>query len=87
MEGIIVNYRRSRKTQTTNQMIVLIKEVTTKEAAEKLVGKSVAYTCLGKTAKQITGKVSAAHGGKGAVRVHFETGMPGQAIGGVVSFN
>lgn len=80
MEGIIVNYRRGRKTQTTNQMIVLVPD-TDKAKAEKLVGKTVVYTCEGKTQKKISGKVSSIHGGKGAVRVIFETGMPGQAIG------
>ena len=86
MEGIIVNYRRGRKTQTTNQMIVIIPDVD-KEKASKLVGKSAVYTCEGKNKKQIKGIVSAVHGNKGAVRVHFETGMPGQAIGGKISIN
>lgn len=87
MEGIIVNYRRGRKTQTTNQMIVLVKDVESKESAEKLVGKSATYVCDGKAKKQIKGVVSSAHGSKGALKVHFEKGMPGQAIGGKVSFN
>ncbi len=86
MEGRIVNYRRGRKTQTTNQMIVEIPNVD-KEAALKLVGKTVVYTCEGKNKTQIKGKISAVHGNKGAVRVHFETGMPGQAIGDVVEIN
>ncbi len=83
MEGIIVNYRRGRKTQTTNQMIVLIPDVD-KKKAEGLIGKSVVYTCEGKDKKEIKGTVSAVHGNKGAVRVHFEKGMPGQAIGAKV---
>lgn len=86
MEGIIINYRRGRKTQTTNQMIVLIPGVD-KKKAETLVGKEVTYICTGKAKKEIKGKVSAAHGNKGAIRVHFETGMPGQAIGTKVRLN
>ena len=85
MEGIIVNYRRGRKTQTTNQMIVTIPKVESKEEAAKLVGKQVTFVCDGKNKKEIKGTVSAAHGNSGAVRVRFETGMPGQAIGGKVS--
>jgi len=84
MEGIVVNYRRGRRTQKMNQMVVLVAGVESKEKALELVGKTVVYTCTGKTAKIISGKVSAAHGSKGAVRVHFETGMPGQAIGAKV---
>lgn len=86
MEGIIVNYRRGRKTQTTNQMIVIIPG-TDKEKALKLVGKEAVYTCEGKAKKQIKGKISAAHGNNGAVRIHFETGMPGQAIGAKIIIN
>lgn len=87
MEGIVINYRRSRKTQTTNQMIVIVSGVDTKEKASGLVGKSVVYVCEGKAKKEIKGTVSAAHGAKGAVRVLFETGMPGQAIGAKVKVN
>jgi len=86
MEGIIVNYRRGRKTQTTNQMIVIVEKVDDKKKAEALVGKTVVYDCVGKAKKQIKGTVTAIHGGKGAVRVLFETGMPGQSIGTVVRF-
>ena len=80
MEGIIINYRRGRKTQTTNQMIISIPKVD-KKKAESLVGKEVVYTCEGKDKKTIKGKISSAHGNKGAVRAIFEKGMPGQAIG------
>ena len=80
MQGIIINYRRGRKTQTTNHMIVLIPEIDKGKAA-KLIGKEVVYTCEGKAKKEIKGRISAPHGNKGVVRVHFERGMPGQAIG------
>lgn len=86
MEGIIVNYRRGRKTQTTNQMIVLVPEHD-KKKAENLIGKSVTYNCEGKLNKIIKGEVRSVHGNKGAVRVLFETGMPGQAIGQKVVIN
>lgn len=84
MEGIIINYRRGRRTQTTNQMIVMVPDVD-KEQASKLVGKTAVYTCEGKAKKEIKGTVSSIHGNKGAVRVLFEKGMPGQAIGGKIS--
>lgn len=87
VEGLIINYRRGRKTQTTNQMIIVVPGVDSKEKAESLVGKSVVYTCEGKEGKKIKGKVQAVHGGKGAVRALFEKGMPGQAIGGKISIN
>ncbi len=80
VDAIIVNYRRGRKTQTTNQMIIIVPGYD-KKKAETLVGKEVVYTCEGKDKTQIKGKVTFVHGNKGAVRALFEKGMPGQAIG------
>jgi large subunit ribosomal protein L35Ae len=86
MEGIIVNYRRGRKVQTTNQMVVIFPKHD-KEKSLTLVGKTVTYTVEGKNNTKINGTISAVHGNKGAVRVLFERGMPGQAIGGMISLN
>ncbi len=60
-------------------MIVVVKGVDGKEKASELVGKAVSWKSP--AGKEIKGKVRSAHGNKGAVRVLFETGMPGQAIG------
>ena len=81
MEGIIVNFRRGRKTTYDNQMIVEPEGVKSREEAEKLVGNKVVWkNPQGKNKVEIKGEVRSAHGGKGAVRVLFEKGMPGQAI-------
>lgn len=84
MNGTIVNYKGGMHTQITNQMIIIVKDITTREEAAKLVGKKVVYN-TGK--KDITGEVRSAHGNSGALRVLFETGMPGQAIGKAVAIN
>ena len=78
MKAVISNFRRSRHVQKTNHMILHVDGVDNKEKAEKLVGKEAVWTSPAK--KEIKGKVAAAHGSKGAVRVIFETGMPGQSI-------
>ena len=78
MEAVIVNFRGGRHTQKDNQMIIEVNGVTSKEEAEKLVGKTVVFTTP--SGKEITGKISAAHGNKGAVRAIFEKGMPGQSL-------
>ena len=78
MEGTIVNYRSSRHRQTGNQMVVVVPTVESKEKAEKLVGKKVTWNT---GQKDITGTVTKAHGNSGALKVHFESGMPGQAVG------
>jgi len=82
MEGVIKNFKRGRTTQTTNQMIVVVKGLEKKEKAAELVGKKVVWKSP--AGKEIIGEVRSAHGNSGALRVLFETGMPGQAIGSKV---
>jgi len=78
MNGVVANFRGSRRTQTGNQMIILPEGCDSKAKAEKLIGKSVVWESPAK--KAIKGKITNVHGSKGAVRVLFEKGMPGQAI-------
>ncbi len=78
MEGTIVNFKMSRHTQKGNHMVVLPKGVSTRAKAAELVGKTVTWISPAK--REIKGKVASAHGNSGAVRVVFETGMPGQSI-------
>ena len=79
MEGVIKNFRRGRTTQKTNHMIVYLDEVKKRDKASELVGKVVVWKSP--AGKEINGKVASAHGNKGAVRVIFEKGMPGQSLG------
>ncbi|MCD6229710.1 MAG: 50S ribosomal protein L35ae [Candidatus Diapherotrites archaeon] len=79
MEGIIKNYRQGVHTQHTNQFVVEINESKTKEQASKFIGKKTVWTTG--SGKEIKGKITQTHGNKGAVRVRFEKGLPGQAIG------
>jgi len=53
--------------------------VASREKAKEVDGKSVAWTNTKGSA--ISGKVASPHGNSGNVRVLFEKGMPGQAIG------
>jgi large subunit ribosomal protein L35Ae len=80
MEGTIMSFRRGRKTQTTNQVIIYIDSVDSKAKAEKLVGKKVSWQAPGKSKKVLVGEVRSSHGNSGAVRALFETGVPGQAV-------
>ncbi len=85
MEAIISNFRRSRHTTYDNHMIILVDGVDNREKAAKLIGKSVTWIAPGKEKKEFKGKISAAHGNKGALRVLFEKGMPGQSVGNKVN--
>ncbi|MBU4284578.1 MAG: 50S ribosomal protein L35ae [Nanoarchaeota archaeon] len=79
MEGVIMNFRGGRHTQYDNQMIMLVDGVDSKEKSNALIGKKVVWSSPAK--KEIKGLVKSAHGCKGALRVLFEKGMPGQSIG------
>jgi large subunit ribosomal protein L35Ae len=79
MEATIVNYRRGRHTQTTNQLILSIPKVESKESAAKMIGKKVSWKTA--SGKELEGEIVSAHGSKGAVRALMSTGVPGQAIG------
>jgi len=79
MEGIIANFRGSRHVQKCNHMIIKVALVDKKDKAAKFVGKGVSWKSP--AGKEIKGKVASAHGNSGALRVIFDTGMPGQSIG------
>ena len=82
MKGAIASFRGSRRLRKGNQCIVKVDKIEKKEDAEKLVGKIVKWqTTSTKEKREITGKVTAAHGNSGALRVLFEKGMPGQSLG------
>lgn len=82
MEAVIVNFRGSRRVKKGNHMIIEIEGVNDKAKASELVGKKVIWkTSAGKA---LQGKVASPHGNSGALRVIFETGMPGQSIGSKV---
>lgn len=78
MDGVIANFRGGKHTKHNSQMIVYVKGITKKDKAAELVGKAVVWTSPAK--KELKGKITATHGNSGAVRVKFETGMPGQAV-------
>ena len=81
MKATIIQFRRGRKTFKPRHFLIEVEGSKTREDASKFVGKELTWTSTGKNAKQIKGKVSAAHGGNGVIRAIFEKGLPGQAIG------
>ena len=78
MEGIISNFKMGRHHHSGNQMVLLVEGVDKKEKTSGLIGKTVVWKSP--AGKEIKGEIRSSHGNKGAVRVLFETGMPGQAI-------
>ena len=81
MAGIVSHFRGSFRRKKGNHLIVIVPEVDSREKAQKYIGKTAVWTAPGKGKTQIKGKISAAHGNKGALRVVFERGLPGQSLG------
>ncbi|MCS4541047.1 MAG: 50S ribosomal protein L35ae [Euryarchaeota archaeon] len=80
MLGVIVNYVGSHKHQKPFQYIIKPERVSSKNEAAKLIGKKVQWK-QPKSNKAFIGKIIDVHGNNGAVRVRFNKGLPGQAIG------
>ena len=83
--GKIVQFRRGRKTVIEKHFLIEVEGISSREKAEKLVGKEVEWTSP--AGKKIAGKISGAHGNKGVVRAIFEKGLPGQAVTTKVEIN
>jgi large subunit ribosomal protein L35Ae len=81
VKGTVIQFRRGRRTYTPRHFLIEIPKVDSREKASKFVGKSVEWKSSGKEQKIISGKVASPHGNKGVIRVIFERGLPGQAIG------
>ena len=76
--GRVIQSRRGRHTIKERHFLIEIDNVSNREEASKFVGKEVIWKSP--AGKIIKGKISSAHGNKGAVRAIFEKGLPGQAI-------
>ena len=83
MDARIKNYRRGRKTQKPNEAILLFDGVDGRSKASKLIGRKVFWKSP--AGKKLCGKITAVHGNSGALRAKFDSGLPGQAIGGKIS--
>ncbi|MEM3555381.1 MAG: 50S ribosomal protein L35ae [Candidatus Micrarchaeia archaeon] len=83
MEARIVNYRRGKHTEYTNQYIITIEGVNSKEEAVKHVGKKVVWKTA--SGKEMVGKITNTHGNGGALLARFEKGLPGQVLGSTVT--
>jgi large subunit ribosomal protein L35Ae len=77
MKGIVVQFRRGRKTVHERHYLLDL-GLSSRDEAKKFAGKEVSWTSPG--GKVINGKISDAHGNKGVLRAIFERGLPGQAV-------
>ncbi|PIN98897.1 MAG: 50S ribosomal protein L35ae [Candidatus Diapherotrites archaeon CG10_big_fil_rev_8_21_14_0_10_31_34] len=79
MRMVIKNFRRGRRTQHTNQFVLVSDSVNTKAKASALIGNKAEWKTT--SGKIIKGKITRVHGNKGAVIARMEKGLPGTAVG------
>jgi large subunit ribosomal protein L35Ae len=83
LEGIFINYRRSRHRQHYKHSIIKFPGYETRNAAFVLIGRTVAWNTP--SGKILKGKITRVHGKNGQVVALFKkAGLPGQAIGQTV---
>ena len=79
--GRIMNYRIGIRTQMSRECLIQFTDVVSAAQAGQLMGQKVVWK--GEN-KKFIGKIVGFHGKKGAVRVKFKKGVPGQALGTTV---
>lgn len=91
--AVFLGYRRGISLQNTNQHLLRVEGVKSREDAKWYLGKRVAYVYRGKTVnkeagktknRSIQGKIVSVHGNNGVVRATFHHNLPGQAAGKLV---
>ncbi len=80
MKAILLNYRRGRHTQTTNQFLLEVEGCDTKAMASQFIGRRVVWKSP--AGKELFGKITQVHGTRGVLRARFSRGLPGDALGG-----
>ena len=78
-KAIFLNFRRGHHTQRTNQFLLELPGIDSRQKATSLAGRRVVWTSPG--GKQISGHITGAHGNSGVLRARFSKGLPTQAIG------
>merc|ERR1712054_56971 len=83
----ILGYKRSKAKQTTNNSLIKLNGVESREETRFYFGKKVVFVYKTKTFKQgtkfrcIWGKVIRAHGTSGVLRAKFTKNLPPSALG------
>ncbi len=80
-KAIILNFRRGRHTQRTNQFLLAIDGVFSRAMASQYIGKKVVWKSSGASRKEIHGKITQPHGNNGVLRARFSRGLPGTVLG------
>jgi large subunit ribosomal protein L35Ae len=76
--GTIVNYRIGIRTQNPKECLIQFAHLNSASLAGQIVNRKVVWK---QGDNKFIGKIAGSHGKKGVVKVKFQKGVPGQAIG------
>ena len=79
--GIILNYRTGIRTQNPKECLIQFAHVNSASLADQLISRKVVWK---QGDIKLTGKIAGSHGKNGVVKVKFQKGLPGQALGTTV---
>ena len=79
--GTIVNYRIGIGTQKPKECLIQFAHVNSASLAGQLINRKVVWK---QGNSKLMGKIAGSHGKKGVVKVKFQKGVPGQALGTTV---
>jgi len=79
--GTIVNYRIGIRTQKPKECLIQFAHVNSASLACQLINRKVVWK---QGNIKLMGKIAGSHGKKGVIKVKFQKGVPGQALGTTV---
>jgi len=79
--GTIVNYRIGISTQNPKECLIQFAHVNSASLAGQLINRKVVWK---QGDSKLIGKIAGSHGKNGVVKVKFQKGVPGQALGTTV---
>jgi len=79
--GTIVNYRIGIGTQKPKECLIQFAHVNSASLACQLINRKVVWK---QGNIKLMGKIAGSHGKKGVIKVKFQKGVPGQALGTTV---
>ncbi|MQY62316.1 50S ribosomal protein L35ae [archaeon] len=79
--GTILNYRIGIRTQNPKECLIQFAHVNSASLAGQLFNRKVVWK---QGNSKLIGTIAGVHGKKGVVRVKFQKGVPGQALGTTV---
>ena len=79
--GTILNYRIGIGTQNPKECLIQFAHIISASLACQLINKKVVWK---QGDSKLIGKIVGSHGKKGVVKVKFQKGVPGQALGTTV---